>query len=108
MNVVNPSQTRLLLRYSVCQRIDAVGLPAAGQQLSFHEVVIVDNGICFDQSDVDRVFRMFQRLHSRSSYSGTGMGVAICKKIVENHQGYITAQSQPGQGARFAVFLPIN
>ncbi|GAB3506776.1 hypothetical protein GCM10027341_40400 [Spirosoma knui] len=94
--------------YKQTKGSETVGLPIAGQQLSFHELVIADNGIGFDQNDVDRIFQMFQRLHSRSRYSGTGMGLAICKKIVENHKGYITAQSQPGQGARFTIFLPIN
>jgi PAS domain S-box-containing protein len=69
---------------------------------------VEDNGIGFDPKYCDRIFQVFQRLHGRSEYEGTGIGLAICRKIVERHQGSLTAQSQPGQGAKFIVTLPIN
>ncbi len=74
-----------------------------GQRL---EIMVRDNGIGFDEKYLDRIFRPFQRLHARDQYRGTGIGLAICKKIVENHYGEMTARSQPGEGTTFYVFLP--
>lgn len=74
----------------------------------FCQIIIEDNGIGFSEKYLDRIFNIFQRLHSRSEYEGTGIGLAICRKITERHHGTITAQSQPGQGARFMITLPIN
>jgi light-regulated signal transduction histidine kinase (bacteriophytochrome) len=68
----------------------------------------VDNGIGFEQHYVDRIFQVFQRLHGRQQYSGTGIGLAICQKVVNNHGGAIVASSQPDQGATFSVYLPIE
>ena len=65
-----------------------------------------DNGIGFDEKCVDRIFGIFQRLHGRSTYEGTGIGLATCRKIVERHRGTITAKSAPGEGATFIVTLP--
>jgi len=75
---------------------------------SFVEVTVRDNGIGFEEVYLDRIFEVFQRLHSRQEYEGTGMGLAICKKIVERHGGSITAKSAPGGGATFIVKLPIE
>jgi PAS domain S-box-containing protein len=70
-------------------------------------IVIEDNGIGFDEQYLDRIFAPFQRLHGKSSqYEGTGMGLAICKKIVERHGGHITARSSPGKGTAFIIALP--
>jgi signal transduction histidine kinase len=71
-------------------------------------VLVQDNGIGFDMEDADRIFQPFQRLVSRSKYEGNGMGLAICRKIVERHGGTITATSQPGQGSTFIVTLPLG
>jgi signal transduction histidine kinase len=72
------------------------------------EITIADNGIGFEQVYVDRIFELFQRLHGRDEYQGTGMGLAICRKIVERHSGVITAHSTPGEGSRFTFTLPIH
>ena len=68
---------------------------------------VADNGIGFDEKYLDRVFKIFQRLHGRGEYDGSGIGLAICRKIVERHGGTITAQSKPGEGATFIVTLPL-
>ena len=72
------------------------------------KILVKDNGIGFDEKYLDRIFLPFQRLHGRSQYEGTGMGLAICRKIVERHGGTITAKSAPGKGATFIVTLPVR
>jgi PAS domain S-box-containing protein len=75
---------------------------------SWIAIDVADNGIGFEEKYEERIFQLFERLHSRSAYSGTGIGLAICRKVAENHGGAIRAHSQPGQGARFTVFLPVS
>ena len=72
------------------------------------KIYVQDNGIGFDQAYVDRIFNIFQRLHGRSEYEGTGIGLAICKKVVDIHHGAITAIAQPGDGATFIIILPMS
>jgi len=73
----------------------------------FYEINVTDNGVGFDEKYLDRIFQVFQRLHGRNEYTGTGVGLAICRKVVENHRGAITASSQPGAGTTFRVYLPV-
>jgi light-regulated signal transduction histidine kinase (bacteriophytochrome) len=70
-------------------------------------ITIEDNGIGFDEQYADRIFGIFQRLHPRDVYEGTGIGLAICRRIVEYHGGQISAHSIPGQGSTFEVLLPV-
>jgi two-component system, LuxR family, sensor kinase FixL len=72
----------------------------------FVQVSVRDNGIGFDEQYLDRIFQPFQRLYGMGQYEGSGIGLAICRKIVERHAGDITAHSAPGQGAEFVVKLP--
>ena len=74
----------------------------------FYEISVSDNGIGFDEKYLNRIFQPFQRLHAREAYEGTGMGLAICRKIVERHGGDIEAHSKPGEGTTFIVKFPIS
>lgn len=71
-------------------------------------LTIADNGIGFDEKYLDRIFTIFQRLHGRNEYEGTGIGLAICRKIVERHGGELTARSAVGEGATFIITLPVK
>jgi signal transduction histidine kinase len=71
-------------------------------------LTIVDNGIGFDEKYSERIFRVFERLHGQGKYEGTGIGLAICRKIVNRHNGEITVTSKPGKGSTFTVTLPIT
>jgi signal transduction histidine kinase len=72
------------------------------------ELTVEDNGIGFDEAYLKRLFVVFQRLHSRSEYEGTGIGLAVCRKIATRHGGFITARSRPGEGATFVVLFPLT
>jgi signal transduction histidine kinase len=71
-------------------------------------VIVEDNGVGFDEKYLDRIFKVFQRLHGRGQHEGTGMGLAICRKIVERHGGEISARSTPGRGSTFMITLPVE
>ncbi|HYH08217.1 MAG TPA: ATP-binding protein [Thermoanaerobaculia bacterium] len=71
-------------------------------------IVVSDNGIGFEDKYAERIFTMFERLHARSTYEGTGIGLAICRKIAERHGGEIRAHGKPGEGAAFVVTLPVK
>jgi PAS domain S-box-containing protein len=86
------------------ERVELV-VPGA-ESRSGWRLTVSDNGIGFDNAQAERIFVPFQRLHGRSEYEGTGMGLAIVRKIVERHGGTISACAQPGQGAKFMVELP--
>ncbi|ADB39729.1 PAS domain-containing sensor histidine kinase [Spirosoma linguale] len=73
---------------------------------TYHCIEVADNGIGFKEKYVDRMFQVFQRLHGKNEFAGTGIGLAIVQKVVTNHGGGITATSEPGQGATFSVYLP--
>lgn len=81
------------------------GATPAGRLCQLH---VEDNGIGFDEKYLDRIFVVFQRLHGRKEYEGTGVGLAVCRKIVERHGGHITAHSSVGSGANFVVTLPVT
>jgi signal transduction histidine kinase len=80
---------------------DAVGRMAV-------QIDIADNGIGFENEYRDRIFEVFQRLHGRTEYEGTGIGLAVVRKIAERHGGIVAANGEPGGGAVFSVILPMN
>ena len=72
------------------------------------EIMVRDNGVGFDEQYTARIFKPFERLHGRSEYEGTGMGLAICRKIVKRHGGAITVKSRLNEGCEFSVTLPLK
>ncbi|RAR46531.1 CHASE3 domain-containing protein [Flavobacterium lacus] len=72
----------------------------------YHKITFLDNGIGFHPDDSKKIFLLFNRLHAKDSYQGTGVGLAICKKIVKNHYGFICAEGQPDEGAKIIIYLP--
>ncbi len=86
----------------------AIPMAEADSARHYQYISFTDNGIGFDPQYKDRIFQVFQRLHNRSAYEGTGIGLAICKKIVENHKGLIDAVGRPGIGSTFIIYLPVE
>ncbi len=76
------------------------------QARRFRLINVSDNGVGFNEKFVDRIFEVFQRLHSKSDFKGTGIGLAICQRVVENHGGWISAHGEEGKGATFSIYLP--
>lgn len=100
-----PPQVRFTTDLLTADQLPQTGLsPVSRQWVSLR---VADGGIGFDEVHLERIFELFHRLHGRSQYAGTGIGLAVVKKVVENHQGLITAHSQPGEGATFTVYLPL-
>lgn len=83
-----------------------MAMPSGDDDRLFHRIEVADNGIGFESHQAERIFQVFQRLHSRNDYQGTGIGLAIVKKVVENHNGHIQAVGRPGEGATFRILLP--
>ena len=79
---------------------------ADDQSKTFYCISVVDNGIGFEQSEAERIFNVFTRLHGLQEYKGTGIGLSLVRKVIENHNGYIWAQSETGKGSTFNVLLP--
>ena len=93
-----------------CEEVPARALPPGTkptrQADRYHRIDVADEGIGFEEKYTDRIFQVFQRLHGKSEYPGTGVGLAICEKVALNHGGAISVTSQPGQGSTFSVYLP--
>ena len=78
------------------------------READYHRISFRDNGIGFHQKNARQIFDIFQRLHGKAEYEGTGIGLAMCKKIAQNHDGNIIAESVEGRGSVFHVFLPVR
>lgn len=97
---------RIMTRTVLPEEIQAN--PALKHDREYLQIIISDNGIGFDRQFAEQIFQIFERLHSTEEFEGTGVGLALCKKIAENHQGHIFAISTPGQGAAFHLLLPFG
>jgi signal transduction histidine kinase len=86
-------------------KVQARHAPTSGESC---QITVEDNGIGFDEKYLDQIFTIFHRLHSREEYPGNGVGLAVCRKIVERHGGSIIARSVPGEGSTFIVTLPVK
>lgn len=93
------------ITYYLDENINTLRFPFLHEK-SYHHIIVKDNGIGFDDENADRIFLIFQRLHGRSEYDGTGVGLAICKKIIENHKGAIYTEAKLDEGASFHILLP--
>ncbi len=102
-----PSIPQIAIRYKL---VDATDLPLSVKpgrfSTQYHYMAVADNGIGFDERYLDRIFQVFQRLHGKMAFTGTGIGLSIVEKVVINHGGAITASSQPGEGSTFHVYFP--
>ncbi len=91
------------------QKMERSSIPADFNKKAkeYYCISVKDNGIGFDQANAHKIFELFQRLHQKNEYSGTGIGLAICKKIVEKHKGHIVAHGYVNKGATFYIYLPV-
>jgi signal transduction histidine kinase len=99
------------LKYSMDGQAPEIAVTAESSELdgiSYHVIIVHDNGIGFEQKHSEKIFQIFFRLHGTSSYSGTGVGLSIARKVAENHNGFIRVSSRPKKGATFKVYLPVN
>jgi signal transduction histidine kinase len=92
-----------------CVLVSKEALPVTFEALhdQYHKILFSDNGIGFTQDNAEKIFELFQRLHRKQEFSGTGIGLTICRKIVQNHDGFITATSEVDKGTTFTIYLPV-
>ena len=93
---------------SLLSKANVKHLPGLNDTKRYYEIIVADNGIGFRQDAAEKIFGMFQRLHGKEAFTGTGIGLALCKKVVANHQGVITAEGTEGVGAIFKIYLPVS
>jgi PAS domain S-box-containing protein len=103
----NLATPRIQIRARLMTSDELLSAIKPGRQVrAYYRIDVVDNGVGFEEKYTNRIFQVFQRLHGTNEFAGTGVGLAICQKVVTNHSGIITATSQPGEGATFSVYLP--
>ncbi len=89
-----------------CRKLNENERPPSLEKLTYYEIIIKDNGIGFKQEYVDQIFGLFKRLNDKQYYPGSGIGLALCRKVVDNHHGYIRAEGRENEGAAFYIYLP--
>ena len=99
-------QPRITITCTVASKGDLQNYRELNTDTDYYIISFRDNGIGFNQKNARQIFDIFQRLHGKTEYEGTGIGLAMCKKIAQNHEGHIVAESQEGEGSVFHVFLP--
>lgn len=97
-----------IFSFEVTGREVKASLPQEAVDKKYHLIQLKDNGIGFEQEYAEDIFKVFTRLHTTSDYPGTGVGLSIVQKVVENHRGFIWAESKPGEGASFKILLPVD
>ncbi|GAB2561053.1 PAS domain-containing sensor histidine kinase [Spirosoma aerophilum] len=103
---VDPPVIRLTARRLLGRELPVNFLLNKDDDRHFYLIDVIDNGIGFEPHQAERIFQVFQRLNGRSEYQGTGIGLAIVQKVIDNHQGRILAEGRPGQGSTFRILLP--
>jgi light-regulated signal transduction histidine kinase (bacteriophytochrome) len=104
------TSTRIPTLNITCEVVEGLqnDLLAVNSSAPYWKLSFSDNGIGFDSQYARKIFHMFQRLHGNAEFAGNGMGLAICKRIMENHKGFITADGVLDQGAIFICYFPVN
>jgi signal transduction histidine kinase len=110
-NALKYSKPEIAPDIRICSRLvrgaeAPINLSSEQAEKQFYLIEVSDNGIGFEQQYAEQIFGMFQRLHGKAEYAGTGVGLSIARKVAENHNGYIWATSEPGVGATFHLLLP--
>jgi len=109
-NSLKYAKPNVPLRIAItCEKVDSKDfstLRVKNTNIHYYKISIQDNGLGFEQQYAQIIFNPFQRLQNKEEYAGTGIGLSICKKVVENHAGVITAESKVGEGSTFSFFLP--
>jgi PAS domain S-box-containing protein len=99
---------KISISYRLLDNAEAKLTNGSDNHSNYAELTFKDNGIGFEQQYAEKIFNVFQRLHGKQEYPGTGIGLALCKKIIDNHRGKISVSSEPGEGTTFTVLLPTN
>ena len=104
----NTNKPKITINASAVEGSQIGGRFNANTQINYKKLTFTDNGIGFDTDQKEAIFKPFKRLHSKNEYSGTGIGLAICKRIVDLHQGFIDVKSQKGKGSEFLIYFPME
>jgi signal transduction histidine kinase len=111
-NAIKFHRETVVPRISITSRVlsadEIKKYPDLKEDVQHVEIQVTDNGIGFDQQFGEQIFQIFERLYTADEFEGTGVGLALCKQIVENHHGHIFAKSKENEGATFFVILPVN
>ncbi|TDH25141.1 PAS domain S-box protein [Segetibacter sp. 3557_3] len=98
-------QPRIVIRSELFTGVQ-IKLHGVNINKKYYKITVTDNGIGFEQQYAEKIFELFQRLHGKHDYPGSGLGLSICKKIIQNHHGFISAKGEPQKGATFTIYLP--